>query len=240
MVIIETLLATLKTELRFLMLQKVRPDLDHAGNYYLALGLIFAWLAGVGRYWDHPNALWWQQFGLISVLYIFVFALIIWVLLLPLRPKNWQYKSVLIFVGMCAPPGILYAIPVERFLALETAQRINISFLGIVAVWRVALLFLFLKRSAQLKSYRLIVATLFPLAVIMSTLALFNLEKVAFRVMAGLAGYAQAQHTLAHTILLVLTWTAIICLPVLLLAYLACSYQAWKKARTLSGLSKDA
>ena len=43
------------------------------------------------------------------------------------------------FVGLTALPGWLYAVPVERFLPLDTAQAVNAGFLALVAAWRVAL-----------------------------------------------------------------------------------------------------
>lgn len=81
---------------------------------YLGFGLVFTWLAGVGRYWDHPRADLWQYLGLGSVAYVFVLALILWALLAPLGPANWSYRNVLVFLTLTAPPAVLYAVPVER------------------------------------------------------------------------------------------------------------------------------
>jgi hypothetical protein len=50
-----------------------------------------------------------------------------------------RYERVLTFVTLTAPPALLYAIPVERFMALQDAQITNFWFLAIVALWRVAL-----------------------------------------------------------------------------------------------------
>lgn len=61
---------------------------------------------------------------------------------------------------------MLYAIPVERFLALPQAQGANAAFLGVVALWRVALYAVFLRRAAGLSALRTIVATLLPLVLI--------------------------------------------------------------------------
>ena len=66
----------------------------------------------------------------------------------PLRPRNWSFVGVLIFVTLTSLPALLYAIPVEKFMSLETAQTANVIFLAIVASWRVALLIVFLKRAA--------------------------------------------------------------------------------------------
>src|SRR5512134_2839207 len=132
--------------LRVLSFRRPSPAIGPHWKAYLAFGLLFTWLAGVGRYWDNPRALAWQQLGLGSLAYVFCLAFVLWVLLLPLRPKLWSYKNVLIFITLTAPPAVLYAIPVERFMSLAAAQAANAWFLGVVATWRVALLFWFLRQ----------------------------------------------------------------------------------------------
>jgi len=102
-------------------------------------GIAFAWIAGMGRNWDHPSAHIWQYAGLGSVAYIFVLAAIIWLIVLPIRPEKWSYLSVLTFVGLTSPLDWLYAIPVERMTTMDFAISANMWFLAIVAFWRVAL-----------------------------------------------------------------------------------------------------
>ena len=126
------------------------PDIKAHWPAYLAWGLFTAWLAGIGRYWDHPSAGWWQYAGLGSVAYVFVLAFFLWVVVAPLRPRNWSFVGVLIFVTLTSLPALLYAIPVEKFMALEHAQAANVIFLAVVASWRVALLIVFLRRAAGL------------------------------------------------------------------------------------------
>lgn len=208
------------TEARFLTFRPVKPDMIRLGNYYLILGLLTSWLAGIGRYWDNPRAELWQYMGLGSLAYIFVLALILWLIILPLRPENWSYKSVLIFVGMTAPPAILYAIPVERFFSLNTAQTMNVWFLAIVATWRVILLFLHLKRSAKLNGFAIFVAAVLPLAIIVTVLAMLNLEHVVFKIMAGLSEDERSANDAAYTILLLLTYFSFLASPILLIAYI--------------------
>ena len=67
-------------------------------NWYLSFGILFTWLCGIGRYWDNPKADLWQYWGLGSVIYIFVLAFILWLLIMPLKPNNWSYKNILLFV----------------------------------------------------------------------------------------------------------------------------------------------
>ncbi len=188
-------------------------------DWYLVFGIFFTWLCGVGRYWDNPRAELWQYLGLGSIFYIFVLALILWLLVWPLRPKHWSYKNVLLFVSLTSPPAILYAIPVERFLSLNDAQQANVWFLGIVALWRVILLFLYLKRVAGLSGLCVLVATLLPLALIVTSLSILNLEHVVFKVMAGLEDHEKSANDSAYIILLLITYASLIASPVLLCLY---------------------
>jgi hypothetical protein len=127
----------LVTELKFLAFMRVRPDLSRLGNQHLGFALISAWLAGIGRYRDNPRADLWRYLGLGSVLYVFVMTALLWAIIKPLKPENWSYIGVVTFVGMTAPPALLYAIPVERIFTLGQAQIINAWLLAVAALWRV-------------------------------------------------------------------------------------------------------
>ena len=48
-------------EWRFLTFRPMSPAIRTHWQAYLAFGLLFTWLAGVGRYWDNPRAGLWQQ-----------------------------------------------------------------------------------------------------------------------------------------------------------------------------------
>ncbi|MCL6416842.1 hypothetical protein MIB92_14370 [Aestuariirhabdus sp. Z084] len=151
--------------------------------------------------------------------YIFVLAFILWVIILPLKPANWSYKNVLLFVSLTSPPAILYAIPVERFMSLQSAQLANVWFLAVVAIWRVALLFKYLKSVARLSGFCVIVATLLPLTLIVAVLAALNLEHVVFKLMAGLEEHERSANDSAYTILLLITYFSILSSPVLVGLY---------------------
>lgn len=219
------------TEIKFLVFKPVRPDFINLGNYYLAFGVLTAWLAGVGRYWDNPRAELWQYFGLGSLAYILILALILWLLIKPLRPENWSYKGVLTFVGMTSPPAILYAIPVERFFSLSTASTMNIWFLAIVAIWRVALYFRYLKYSAKLSGVTIVIALLLPLVLIIASLTFLNLEHVIFRIMAGLREDEKTANDAAYYILVAITFFSTYVAPFLLLGYLGVIIKKWKDAK---------
>lgn len=193
---------------------------------YLAFGLAFTWLAGVGRYWDNPRASLWQHLGLGSVAYVFTLALVLWGLLLPLRPRRWTYRNVLVFITLTAPPAVIYAIPVERFMPLAAAQSVNAWFLAVVATWRVALLIWFLRRVSGLTGLSIVVGTLLPLTLIVSALTALNLEHVVFQLMAGMAPEERSANDLSYTVVMVLAVFSVFASPVLLLAYAWLAYRA--------------
>lgn len=218
----------LHNEFRFLTFRKPSVHLrDHAG-VYLLFGLLATWLAGVGRYWDNPRADWWQYLGLGSVAYVFVLALLLYFMLIPLKPKNGSFQNVLLFITLTAPPAILYAIPVERFMPLSAAAITNAWFLAVVALWRVALYAWFLRVMCGLKGLAHWVALLLPLTMIVFALSMLNLEHVVFRIMGGIMEDEKSANDLAYTVVLVISFFSFWTFPVLLGLYGWCVYQARK------------
>lgn len=217
---------TLLTTGRFLLFRPIKPDMARHASLYYGIGIGSTWLAGIGRYWDHPDAAWWQYLGLGSVAYIFILALVLYLLLLPLRPHDWTYGRVLLFIGLTAPPGMLYAIPVERFLSLGAAQSVNFWFLAIVASWRVALLWRFLRGPSRLPGGAAAVALLLPIGLIIVALTILNLEKAVFEIMAGLHRKEPTSHDAAYGVLVAMTVISFYASPFLLVAYI---WQATKR-----------
>ena len=167
---------------RFLTFQSLEIDTKRDLVFLSIAGVVFAWIAGLGRYWDHPSAHLWQYMGLGSVVYIFVLSALIWILALPLRPERWSYLSVLIFVGLTSPLAWLYAIPVERLVSISFAISANVLFLALVAMWRVALYVYFLRVVAKLSGMKIFVLSLLPLTGIIFALVLLNLEHAVFNI----------------------------------------------------------
>lgn len=198
-------------------------------RWYLGFGIFFTWLCGIGRYWDNPRAELWQYLGLGSLCYIVVLALLLWLLILPLKPNRWSYQNVLLFVSLTSPPAILYAIPVEKFMSLKAAQTANVWFLAIVAIWRVALLVHYLKTVAGLSRAAVLVATLLPLTLIVSSLTVLNLEHVVFKLMAGLEDHERSANDAAYGILFLITYLSVIVFPLVLLCYGWLVYQAQRR-----------
>ncbi|SFV71515.1 hypothetical protein MNB_SV-13-1348 [hydrothermal vent metagenome] len=223
-----------KTELKLLSFKSVKIDIETSGNYYFFFGLVMTWLAGIGRHWDNPRAEIWQYFGLSSVMYVFILAFIIWILIKPLKPQNWSYKGVLIFVMLTSPTAFFYAIPVERYFSMDTAQTMNVWFLLLVALWRVILFFLYLKRVAKLKSIVIVTAMLLPLVLIVSTLTALNLEHVVFRLMAGITEEERSGNDGAYAILWLISTLSVMLSPVFLLSYLISIYNLHRKPKVKS------
>jgi hypothetical protein len=179
--------------------------------------LIFAWIVGIGRYYDNDRVGWLQHLGIGSVVYVLLLALFLWLLIWPLRPRKWSYLRVAAFISLVSPPAILYAIPLEFLFSVEVANTWNAIFLGIVATWRVALLIFFLRTLGQLDWLKTGIATLLPLAIIVVTLTVLNLEKVVFNLMGGLR--EPTANDASYTVLVGLTYLALLLFIPLVLCY---------------------
>ncbi len=216
------LMEFLAFEGRLLTFRSVGPIEANRRKVFIAFGLLFTWLAGVGRYWDNPRASTWQYLGLGSIVYVFVLAAILWIIVAPLRPKHWSYSNVLLFVTLTSPLALLYSIPVERFLSLELAANVNAWFLAVIASWRLALLFMFLNRVAGLRLIETIIAGLLPMTAIVCALTVLNLEHVVFDLMSGIREDAKSANDAAYEIVLGLGFFSLYAAPVLFLAYVIC------------------
>lgn len=138
---------------------------------------------------------------------------------MPYQLKQWSYVKVLTFISLTSFPAILYAIPVEKFLTLSLAASVNAWFLGVVACWRLALLFRFLKVYDRLKWWNVFFIALFPMCVLIVTLTLLNLEKAVFDLMAGLRNTTGREK--AYGVLLLLSYYSVVLFLPLLAGYIA-------------------
>jgi hypothetical protein len=127
---------------------------------------------------------------------------------------------VLLFLTLTSPLALLYAIPVERFMAWQDAVSANVAFLGVVAVWRVALYVVFLRRTARMNVAGLIVGTLLPLSIIVFVLAVLNLEHVIFNIMSGIRPDELSPNDGAYRVVLGLAFFSFFLAPVLVVFYL--------------------
>jgi hypothetical protein len=221
------ILEVLRTTRDFLLFKPAAPDVGRLGPLYLAFGLIFTWAAGIGRNWDNPRVDAWQHFGLASVAYVFVFAALLWLLLWPLKPRNWHYRNVLIFVTMTAPPALLYALP-GRFLAGDAMALAKAWLLAVVALWRVALLWRYLRGSAGLQGAVLMTALSLPLVLVVTALVALNLDRAVFDIMGG--GGLHTADDDAYQLLITIDFFSILAAPLLLGFYGWHCWRAWRPA----------
>lgn len=203
--------------IRLLTFKLTRDEMLGFTNKHLIAGIIGTWIVGMGRYWDDTKASLMQHLGLGSVIYIFVLAGFIWLILLPFKIDRWSYKSVLTFIALTSFPAIFYAIPVERFFSIATANSMNVWFLAIVALWRLCLLYYFLKHFTRLSAGNIVTVTFMPICLIISVLTMLNLHKVVFEVMGGIRN--PSPHDSSYLVLMLLTGISMILALPLLIAY---------------------
>lgn len=207
----------LATLFRVLTFRFIRADVLAFGRPHLLLGLAGTWMVGMGRYWDDPAASTLQHLGLGSVIYIFALAVFIFGLIHPLRVPGWTYFRVLTFIALTSFPAVFYAIPVERFVDINTANTINVWFLLLVALWRLSLLFAFFRRFTDLRIGQIITVVLLPMCVIISALFALNLHRVVFNIMGGVRN--PGPHDAAYGVLMVLTLLSVVLVIPLLIHY---------------------
>ncbi len=218
---------SIKKMFRLLFFRISRDEIVSLDKSDLIVGLVFTWLVGMGRYWDDPGAKFLQHLGLGSVIYVFVLSGFLWLLFKPFRIEKWSYQNILTYVSLTAFPAILYAIPVERFVEVNTAAAMNAYFLLIVAAWRVALLVSYLKKFARLTIFQTTVATLLPLTVIIASLTALNLERAVFEIMGGIR--ERTTNDTAYMILNLLTILSVLLFAPLLISYGVIVYKKWKR-----------
>lgn len=212
--------SVLRTAFRLLTFRATRDELLNVGPRHLTIGLVCTWLVGIGRYWDNPRVSLLQHLGVGSIIYVFALALLLYVIALPLKPSDWSYFRVLTFVSLVSPPAVLYAVPVERYFDLNTANTINVCFLGIVAAWRVALLVFYLRRFGALEWFTVVTVTLLPLTLIVVTLAILNLDRVVFDLMGGISPSTRSGNDEAFGFLFLLAFLSFLLFVPVLTCYI--------------------
>ena len=219
-----------KTIARLLTFKLTKDEMLQINWKHFTAGLIGTWIVGIGRYWDDEGASLLQHSGLGSVIYIFLLALFIWLIIKPFFIEKWSYFYVLTFISLTSFPAIFYAIPVERIYSISAANTINVWFLAIVAAWRLTLLYYFLKRFTDLSPGNILVVTLMPICLIITTLTILNLHRVVFDIMGGRRN--PTPHDGAYEVLIFLTVISAILILPLLIAYAVEIYKRFRKRRS--------
>ena len=210
------IMSVIKTIARLLTFKLSREEMLQFNRRHFIAGLMGTWIVGIGRYWDDKGASLLQHLGLGSVIYIFVLAAFIWLIIKPFFVENWSYFTVVTFIGLTSFPAILYAIPVEKFVDINIANNINVWFLAIVAAWRLVLLFNFLKRFTRLSYGNIVTVTLMPICLIITILTVLNLHRVVFNIMGGIRD--PSPHEGSYLVLMFLTViSAILSIPLIVL-----------------------
>jgi len=220
-----------QTVIRLLTFRLTRDEMLQFNRKHFIAGLIGTWIVGMGRYWDDSGASLLQHLGVGSVIYIFVLAALIWLVVKPFKIENWNYFTVLTFISLTSFPAIFYAIPVERFVTIETANSINAWFLAIVAMWRLCLLYYFLSRYTRLNAGNVLTATLMPICLIITTLTALNLHRVVFDLMGGRT--ETTPHDSAYNVLIFLTFFSVLLILPLLIAYGVGIYSSRKNNKAI-------
>lgn len=126
-----------------------RAAIQRVSDTPAATWLALSWviLAALFRDYDHADLLRFPGWLAVPLLASTLLAGFFFVLLklnpdvraCPL-PNRIQFRRLLTCFWMTAPMAMIYAIPVERFLSPPEATRWNLTFLALVATWRVLLI----------------------------------------------------------------------------------------------------
>lgn len=202
---------------RLLTFRASAEDYGRLHHGHLIAGLIACWLVGIGRYWDDTRASLLQHTGIGSVIYVFVLAALMWIIVKPVAPTRFTYSGILTFITLTSPPAALYAIPVEKWMTLQDANLMNLRFLGIIALWRIVLWMHYLRRHGEFRMWMVFSAAAVPLAAIFIALASLNLHHVVFNIMGGIREADKSSQDAAYETLFVFSYLSV---PVSVLASL--------------------
>ena len=198
-------LASVRLLWRTLTFRSSVEEYEDATWHAYVVGFALVWLAGIGRTWDDLEASLVRKLGLGSLVYVVVLAGLVAIFALPLARKRLAYQHILLFVTMTALPALIYAIPIERWTDMATAQVLNLQFLLFVAAYRVALFFRFLFACMRIAWFDTLLSGLLPLMLIIVVIVLSGATNMVLDVMGGLRGRDPQADDLANDVVLALT-----------------------------------
>lgn len=177
----------LRTIFRILTFRATREELQENVAALLVTALVITWIVGIGRWWDDPRDLpLFARMGIGSVLYVFGMAAILWVTFAPLVSERLGTHHFVAFVASTSLPGLVYAVPVERWTDMDTAATYNVFALLFVSVYRVSLLVWFCRRISKLNWIESMVTTFLPISVIAFVLTALGHAASVMDIMGGL------------------------------------------------------
>ena len=184
---------TPKSILKFLVGSRAAIEEIAACRQAPWLGLILVFSAGLAREYDGQDLLHEPWHLLLPLVASLGTSIVLYLLLRIVEVGNgsevnrfWSgYWSFLGLYWMTAPLALLYAIPVERFLAEADATRANLWLLGFVSLWRVLLI----TRVASVLWNVRFMAAFFPVMLFATSVALllvWMMPKPVVEVMGGI------------------------------------------------------
>ena len=208
--------------LKVLSFRSKREDMLTWGWAELTLGIVCTIIVGAGRWWDDTRDLpLYVHFGIGSVAYVLVLGSVLWVLIRTLADEPPSFVRVLTFVCFVSPPAMLYAVPVEQWMDMASAQSLNLQFLAVVAAYRVALLVHFCRVSVLFDWTKTIVTTFLPISIAIFFVAQLNVTGVIIDFMGGVRGGEPNRKAEMETFVMLLSCLSWIVTPILTLMFLS-------------------
>src|SRR5262245_61465820 len=83
--------SVLRTIGRIIFFRASQREFVQLNRRHLLLGLVVTLAVGIALHWGDPRAGLPQHLGVESVVYVFILASLLWVIIRPLRPSYWSY-----------------------------------------------------------------------------------------------------------------------------------------------------
>lgn len=215
------MLNVLRDTARLLTFRLSREEFAAFTPAHLVFGLLCCWLAGIGRFWGTPDLPWTAHLGLGSLVYPWLLALVVAVLIHPLTAwRGVPYLSVVAFIALTGPIAFAYAPLTPEAFGVEGASVLRAGAMSVVSAWRLALLAWFLVHLAGLSWFEAGVVLALLLTGLVSSLVALNLDGAIFNLMRGMAP-AQTIADDSYALLVGLGLLALLALPVTGLSYLS-------------------
>src|SRR5688572_16489670 len=207
-------------------------------SYLLGVAAVLVVITSVPRNYDQTyigEVPWWPVIPLLFSLGSGSFLFLVLQAAFIRQVEERCFRKYFLFLGlfwMTAPVAWLYAIPVERFMDVRGATVANLWLLGIVSVWRVALLTRVVSVIFQVRWWRAGGWVLFGASV--EVMAVLFSPVFGDAIARGMGGMRNSpEQDLLLGVLKRVFETSVIAVPVLLVAMLVASKQFREKAHLI-------